>query len=151
LKLLKEKQASDDDEGLLAVDCNKMLLGSSIATVPTGSLSATSTTSPLTENSSFLLPAPLVEQPPIKRWKSAKQACEARVMKKKTPDDYDHRFKQAFKIGTKLVHEQRLHGINNQQAAPEFGSVAEIVTQLNAKFDLNGGGRSSARARFIDR
>jgi hypothetical protein len=144
-KVLKEKQASDDDEGLLTVDCSQMLRGSSIATGPTGSSSATSTTSPLTENSSCLSAAPSVEQPPIKRRKSSKQACQARVMKKKATDDYDHRFKQAFKIGTNLVHE-RLHGTNNQQAASEFGSVAEIVTKLNEQFELNGGGKKLSKS-----
>ena len=79
--LLKEKQASVDDEGLLTVDCSQMLCGSStIATGPTGSSSATSTMSPLTENSSCLSVAPLVEQPPIKIRKSSKQVCEARVI-----------------------------------------------------------------------
>ena len=142
---LKEKQASDDDEGLLTVDCSQMLRGFSIATGPTGSSSATSATSPLTENSSCLSTAQLVEQSPIKRRKSSKQVCEACVMKKKATDDYDRHFKQAFKIGTNLVHE-RLHGTNNQQAASKFGSVAEIMTQLNEQFELNGGGKKLSKS-----
>ena len=76
------------------------------------------------------------EQQQIKKQrKSAKQASETRVQAKKELDDYNHRFKLAFKAGTDLVNQQ-LNG--NNQPASEFFSVNEILLQLNGEYQLNG-------------
>ena len=49
-------------------------------------------------------------------------------------NDYNRRFKLAFKTGTDLVH-QRLYGDNRPS---KFCSVDAIVLDLNEQFQLNG-------------
>jgi len=101
---------------------------------------SSTTTSPLTESSLSTTSAAISslsaqqEKKPIKRRRSAKQVSEARVQAKIENDDYNHRFKLAFKAGTDLVH-QRLYG-NNPPS--EFRSVNAIISHLNREFKLNG-------------
>ncbi len=101
---------------------------------------SSTTTSPLTESSLSTTSAAISslsaqqEKKPIKRRRSAKRVSEARVQAKIENDDYNHRFKLAFKAGTDLVH-QRLYG-NNPPS--EFRSVNAIVSYLNREFKLNG-------------
>ena len=98
-----------------------------------GNCSSTTTTSSLTFDSSVSSAAPSPPQP-IKRRRSAKQASEARVLAKKAKDNYDRRFKLAFKAGTETLHE-RLH---SDKPPSEFRKVSSIVSQLNHDFQLDG-------------
>ena len=103
---------------------------------------SSTTTSPLTESSLSTTSAAVAsstmqrQKQPIKRRRSRKQASEARVLAKIECEDYNRRFKLAFKEGTNLLH-QRLH-TDNPPPSEEFCSVNAIVLRLNKKFRLNG-------------
>jgi hypothetical protein len=100
---------------------------------------SSTTTSPLTESSlstsSSAISSSVQQTLPIKRRQLPKQASEARVLAKIKRDDYNRRFKLAFKAGTDLVH-QRLHSADKPPPSG-FSSVNAIVSQLNKKFQLN--------------
>ena len=94
---------------------------------------SSTTMSPLTDSSLSTTSAVISsssdaqQRKPIKRRRSAKQASEARMQAKIDRNNYNLRFKIAFKAGTDLVH-QRLYGDNPPS---EFCSVDAIVLHLN--------------------
>ena len=72
----------------------------------------------------------------IIRRRSAKQASEARLEAKMQREDYDYRYKLAFKAGTDILH--RRYEKENDIISELFGSVQSLVLHLNAKYNLNG-------------
>ena len=112
------------------------------------------TMSPLTEASALSTATAFPQQPQlasaedellpvIKRRKSAKQASEARAEAKLRSELYNQRFKNAFKEGTNLLSKR----ITSKDTATSSFSVDKIVADLNKKYNLVKGTRSSARPR----
>jgi hypothetical protein len=108
-----------------------------------GNCSSTTTTSSLTFDSS-VSSAALSPPQPIKRQRLAKQASEARVLAKKAKDNYDCRFKLAFKEGTETLHER----LDSDKPPSEFRKVSSIVSQLNHDFQLDGRKKLSKSALY---
>ncbi|KAI2498148.1 hypothetical protein MHU86_16346 [Fragilaria crotonensis] len=92
------------------------------------------TTSPLTEDSS----QKILQQKPavVRRRKSSKQACEVRLEAKKQSEEYQCRFKLAFKAGTDALSRRM---VSHDSSTSEFDSATNIVARLNQKYELNGG------------
>ena len=74
--------------------------------------------------------------PTRRRRRSAKQASEARLEAKIQREEYNCRYKLAFKAGTDILH--RRYEKENDIISELFGSVQSLVLHLNDKYDLNG-------------
>ena len=76
--------------------------------------------------------------------RSAKQASEARLKAMKQHEDYNWRFKMAFKAGTDLLH-RRIEATTSDTVS-EFGSVDSLVVHLNEKYCLLNGKRKLSKS-----
>jgi hypothetical protein len=84
-------------------------------------------TSPLTETSSSSFSVS------TKRTrKTSKQAGNARIEAKREREDYNCRFKEAFKEATRVVQEKK------EGKKPSRETAQQVVTRLNAEYNLNG-------------
>ena len=137
--------------------------------LPGGNIDGSTTISPLTDDPTFATIAPLslLPQPcqvqqqhqvlprlPSERQagltgkkksqRSAKQASEARLKAMKQHEDYNWRFKMAFKAGTDLLH-RRIEATTSDTVS-EFGSVDSLVVHLNEKYCLLNGKRKLSKS-----